>query len=732
VSADPSSPEQPRHVRLLIVEDSDDDARLVVRVLRRSGFEPAYERVQDVHALRSALRDRTWDAVLSDFRMPQFSGVDALRAFRTMDIDIPFIFVSGTIGEEVAVEAMRAGASDYVMKQNLARLGPALERELSQAAVRAERRQAQVELEQARRQAEAHLRAQLERLQLLDHITTAIGERQDLKSIYQVAIGSLEAQLPADFACMCRYSPMDKALTVLCVAPHSLARAMAMGLNEQTQFAIDENGLSHCVAGELVHEADIGASAAWLSRRLAEAGIRSLVAVPLSSEQRVLGLLLVAREQVDAFSSGECEFLRQLSAHVALAAQQAELRESLQLAYDDLRRTQEAVMQQERLRALGQMASGIAHDINNAISPVSLYAEHLLDSETGLTARGRAALETVARAIDDVAATVSRMREFYRQRELPGTMRPMRLNDLVQQVIELTQARWRDMPQQRGAVVRLETALAEDLPEVPGVESEVREALINLLFNAVDAMPDGGVLTLCTRTAAAAPDDGGAGGHRVMVEVQDTGTGMDESTRRRCLEPFFTTKGERGTGLGLAMVYGTAQRHGATVEIDSELGRGTCMRLAFPLSHGPSQPQALDDTAALRPLASLRILLVDDDPLIIRSLSDTLAHDGHDVSAASGGQAGIDAFAQALAEGRGFDLVITDLGMPYVDGRRVAAAVKALHAATPVLLLTGWGRRMVTDGEVPPHVDMVLSKPPKMRELLAALAQLTGTSGMDP
>ena len=723
---DASSPAQPRHVRLLIVEDSDDDARLVVRVLRRSGFDPAYERVQDVHSLRTALRDRTWDAVLSDFRMPQFSGVDALRAFRTLDIDSPFIFVSGTIGEEVAVEAMRAGASDYVMKQNLARLGPALERELSQAAVRAERRQAQIELEQSRRQAEAHLRAQLERLQLLDHITTAIGERQDLQSIYQVAIGTLEEQLPADFACICRYSPLDKALTVLCVAPHSLARAMAMGLNEQTQFAIDENGLSHCIAGELVHEADISASAAWLSQRLAQAGIRSLVAVPLSSEQRVLGLLLVAREQVNGFSSGECEFLRQLSAHVALAAQQAELRESLQLAYDDLRRTQEAVMQQERLRALGQMASGIAHDINNAISPVSLYAEHLLDSETGLTARGRAALETVARAI------VSRMRELYRQRDLPGAMRPMRLNDLVQQVIELTQARWRDMPQQRGAVVRLETALAEDLPEVPGVESEVREALINLLFNAVDAMPDGGALTLRTRTAVVVHDDASAGGHRVLVEVQDTGTGMDESTRRRCLEPFFTTKGERGTGLGLAMVYATAQRHSATVEIDSELGRGTCMRLAFPLSQGPSQPHALDDTAALRPHASLRILLVDDDPLIIRSLSDTLAHDGHDVSAASGGQAGIDAFAQARAEGRGFDLVITDLGMPYVDGRRVAAAVKALDAATPVLLLTGWGRRMVADGEVPPHVDMVLSKPPKMRELLAALARLTGTSGTGP
>ena len=853
MNTDASAAAAPRRVRLLIVEDSDDDARLIVRLLRRGGFEPTYERVQDVHALQAALRGGAWDAVLSDFRMPAFSGVDALRAFRTMEIDIPFIFVSGTIGEEVAVEAMKAGASDYVMKQNLARLSPVLERELAQSAVRAERRQAQVELERSRqladlrvretqqllraivdnstaaiyvkdlqgryllvnrsfgqlhhvrpdevtgrtdhelfpaaaaaafravdervaaagapltaeeeapldaglrtylsvkcplldeqgqlkgvfgistditdrKQAEANLRAQLERLQLLDHITTAIGERQDLHSICQVAVSSLEEQLPADFACICRYSPADHALTVLCVAPNSLARATAIGLHEQTQLAIDENALSRCLSGELVYEPDLRLSSVPFAQRLAAGGLGALVAVPLTSEQRALGVLLVARQCVNGFSSGECEFLRQLSAHVALAARQAELHESLQRAYGDLRRTQEAVMQQERLRALGQMASGIAHDINNAISPASLYAEHLLERETGLTERGRAALETIARAIDDVAATVSRMREFYRQREAPGAMRPLQLNDLVPQVIELTQARWRDMPQQRGAVVRLETALAHDLPEVPGVESEVREALINLIFNAVDAMPDGGVLTLRTRAAVGPDDDGDGDGRaeqRVMVEVEDSGTGMDESTRRRCLEPFFTTKGERGTGLGLAMVYGIAQRHGAAVEIDSEPGRGTCMRLVFPVRHGQALPQPLDDAAGLRPRSCLRILLVDDDPLIVRSLSDALVHDGHDVAAVNGGQAGIDTFMRAHAAGAPFQLVITDLGMPYVDGRRVAAAVKALEPSTPVLLLTGWGRRMVAEGEVPPHVDMVLSKPPKLRELQAALARLT-------
>ncbi len=224
-------------------------------------------------------------------------------------------------------------------------------------------------------------------------------------------------------------------------------------------------------------------------------------------------------------------------------------------------------MQQERLRALGQMASGIAHDINNAISPVALYTDSLLEREAGISERGTGQLKTVQRAIHDVAATVARMREFYRQREPQMSLEPVQLNDLVQQVVELTRARWSDMPHMRGVVIDLKTELKPDLPLIMGVESEIRDALTNLVFNAVDAMPDGGALAAC----GPAPAEFG----RVVVEVSDTGVGMDEATRRRCLEPFFTTKGERGTGLGLAMVYGMVQRHSADIDIDSAVGRGT-------------------------------------------------------------------------------------------------------------------------------------------------------------
>ena len=574
-----------------------------------------------------------------------------------------------------------------------------------------------------RKLAESKLQAQLARLQLLDQITRAIGERQDLQSIYQVAIRSVEERLPVDFACVCRYDAADNALTVIRVGAHSQALAMELALDEQSRIEIDQNGLSCAVRGELVYEPDIQATPFPFPQRLARGGMRSLVVAPLQSESRVLGILVAARQLPESFSSGDCEFLRQLSSHVALAVRQAELHGALQQAYDDLRQTQQTVMQQERLRALGQMASGIAHDINNAISPVALYTESLLEREPHLSERGRGYLVTIARAIDDVAATVARMREFYRQREPQLLLTPVQLNPLVQQVVDLTRARWSDMPQQRGTVIRLDTGLAPDLPAMLGVESEVREALINLVFNAVDAMPDGGVLTMRTRCAGPHASGTAAAARYAVVEVSDTGVGMDEDTRRRCLEPFFTTKGERGTGLGLATVYGVTQRHGADVDIDSALGRGTTVRLSFPVPATPLPASAVPPPPQA-PTSRLRILIVDDDPLMLKSLCDTLELDGHVVVTANGGQAGIDAFHAARRPAEAFDVVITDLGMPYVDGRKVAGAVKASAEATPVILLTGWGQRLVADGEVPAHVDRMLSKPPKLRELRAALAQL--------
>jgi signal transduction histidine kinase/DNA-binding NarL/FixJ family response regulator len=514
---------------------------------------------------------------------------------------------------------------------------------------------------------------------------------------------------------------VDQMLTVVCIGAGSRKLAEELGMEPLARIPIDKNGLSRCVSGQLVYESDLTRVPFPFPERLARAGLMAMVAAPLQVESRVFGVLIAARRELSSFASGECEFLRQLSEHVALAANQGQIYSALQQAYDDLRQTQQTVMQQERLRALGQMASGIAHDINNALSPVSLYTEALLEDEPGISPKSRQYLETIRRAIDDVAQTVARMREFYRQQEsVPFSS--VDLGRLMQQVLDLTRVRWSDIPQQRGVMIHLRLDLAPRLPAVAGVEGEIREALTNLVFNAVDAMPEGGTLTLRTK-AVQSPADGSV---HAEVEVEDTGIGMEEEVRRRCLEPFFTTKGERGSGLGLPMVYGAMQRHNAQVELESAPGLGTIVRLVFPPStipYGetiqPEMPKAVS--------TRLRLLVVDDDPLLIKSLRDTFESDGHEVITASGGREGIEVFKAAHENGEKFAVVLTDLGMPYVDGRKVATAVKILSPSTPVVLLTGWGQRLVAEDGVPTHVDRVLSKPPRLRELRGVLAELTAS-----
>jgi len=391
----------------------------------------------------------------------------------------------------------------------------------------------------------------------------------------------------------------------------------------------------------------------------------------------------------------------------------AERTRELEKANSTLRQTQLAVMQHERLRALGQMASGIAHDINNALSPAVLNCRALLERRDGVDDELREFLIDIYRSVEDVMHTVTRMTEFYRAREPQFVPAPVPVSHILEQVVDLTRPRWHDMAQEQGIVIDLEMQVAPDLPMILGVESEIRHALMNLILNAVDAMPDGGELSL--RVASAA--------RWVIVEVRDTGTGMTEEVRGKCLEPFFTTKGQRGTGLGLAMVYGMVQRHEAEIEVDSSPGKGTTMRLRFPACAADSL--AGQRAAIPSPAHSARILVVDDDRRVSKSLRRVLEADGHRVTVADGGQAGIDAFLAATGGGESFSVVICDLGMPHIDGRRVAAAVKAASPKTPIVLLTGWGYSMRESGDLPSHVDHLLSKPPDVNELRLAISKLT-------
>jgi PAS domain S-box-containing protein len=571
--------------------------------------------------------------------------------------------------------------------------------------------------------AEHRMRTQLERLDLLDRTTRAIGSRLDAHSILQIVVRSLEDHLGVDLACICMANADKSALTVTCVGVRGLKTAKQVGMLEDARIDVAEDGLTRCIRGAVVYEPDLARVQSPFVQRLASSGLGSIVLAPIAIESSVFGVLIAASCKPGQFTSNDCEFLRQLSEHLALATQQAELYASLERAYEDIRSTQKGMLQNERLRVIGQMTSGIAHDINNALSPAALYVQLLLEREPELSERARHQLGIVQRAMHDVSQTVARMREFYRPQQSASEEAPVSVNSLLEQVIQLTRARWLDIPQERGIVIHVKRAFSTVAPDIVGVESEIRDAVANLILNAVDAMPEGGTVTVRSRLITQPGRMPGSSVAVVAVEVSDTGVGMDEHARGRCLEPFFTTKGERGTGLGLAMVYGMIQRHRAEIEIESAPGRGTTVRLLFhALSKPGTQTAVAREIAPARPL---HILLVDDDPLVLEACRSVLEKDGHTVFAAEGGEVGIESFLQASRGAKPFDLVITDLGMPYVDGRQVAAAVKAAEPQRPVIMMTGWGHRLRAEDDVPEFVDRVLGKPPKLPELRTALAELT-------
>ncbi len=571
-----------------------------------------------------------------------------------------------------------------------------------------------------RKRAQEALQQQLTRISLLNQITHVVSERQDLPRILNAVLRQLEDHLPVELGLMCLYAPETDELIVSALREKNPKQDGKHNLIEGEAIPLAQSGLAQSKSGKTIYLADTTASDAVLLRRLAAVGMRCAVGAPLTVEDRLFGILVVARSEVDSFSSGECEFLRMLGEQVALAAHQARLHNQLETAYNELRQTQQAVMQQDRLRALGQMASGIAHDINNALSPVVGFAQMLLEYEKNLGPRAKKQLTYIRTAGEDVAHIVARLREFYRRREDQEPLVWIQLNRLVQQVIDMTRPRWRDMPQSKGIMVEMQTELTPDLPQVVGTESELREALTNLVLNAVDALPGGGKLNIRTRLDDVTPT-GEPRPARVILEVADTGIGMNEETRRRCLEPFFSTKGNRGTGMGLAMVYGVIERHEGEIEVQSEPGNGTTVRLCLPLNKTPQKGADDASESALPP--PMHILCIDDEPVLRDLVKGLLECDGHTVQVADGGQTGIDAFRTAQRS-RAFDVIITDLGMPFVDGHQVARILKAESPTTPVIMLTGWGAFMTADGDRPGHVDRVLSKPPRAKELRKTLCQL--------
>ncbi len=565
------------------------------------------------------------------------------------------------------------------------------------------------------------LKTHIKQLEVLIRIIHAANQRLNIRDIARAAIEGLERFFPDTALAVFSYDAKADEFVLegynAAAEPIAMLKGMTVGdrVDAKRFRFLDELKRGICIKLD-----DLAQLSIPTAESLVKVGFRSAILCPLASGGELMGVIHAGWKEPKALNDEGC-LLEDLRDHFAIAFHNANLLTNLQRAYEELKETQAMLVQQERLWVLGQMASGIVHDVNNALVPIVASLEILSDHPDAevkeWARRGKM-------AVDDLTQTINRLRVFYQKQTSQMEMESVDLNEMVEQVVNLTRPRWFDQAQREGVTIDLVTDLDETMPAVAGIGAEIREALVNLVFNAVDAIvqkaeskgqkeederqKSGEHGTIVVRTGWR---DGWA-----VLEVQDSGIGMDEKTKLRCLEPFFTTKNERGSGLGLAMVYGIMQRHDGKIEIESELGEGSTFRLLFPLRTAEQKERAEEWEGSVPPL---RVLLVDDDPRSREAVAEMLVHLGHKVTGAGGSEEGLAKFEAALERGEPFDLVVTDLGMPKVTSEEFIQSVKALSSMTPVIVMTGWGKE-----SQPAIADAGLSKPVHLRDLSEVIAQL--------
>jgi len=464
--------------------------------------------------------------------------------------------------------------------------------------------------------------------------------------------------------------------------------------SKKLRFKVGIDGIVGWVAktGELVYVPDVSKDSRYIP---GGPNIKSEVTFPLKVRDQLFGVLNIESDQLNGFDEEDLKTLSSFASQMSISIENAQLFSELKQTLQELRQAQDQIVQTEKLRAMGEMASGVAHDFNNVLAVVLGNIQLLLHQIDRLSPEEiREGLKIIERSSKDGAETVRRIQEFTgvrRDREFIS----LSLNEIVTEVVNITQPRWKDQTQKKGIQVELTTQLG-NVPLLIGNPSELREVLTNIIFNAVDAMPQGGRLTIVTQPQA---EDW------VEVRIADTGTGMTGEVKRRIFDPFFTTKGVKNSGLGMSVSYGIIKRHGGEILIESELGKGTTFIIHLPTGSG-EEVAVVEEVTPIRESRQARILVIDDEDSVRDILSRILMTKGHQVVSASDGEEGIERF-----KSESFDLVFTDLGMPKLSGWEVGKAIKGINPKVPVAMITGWGVELDREKLSESGIDLIVSKP---------------------
>jgi len=614
-------------IQVLLVEDSEDDARLAVRVLRQAGFAPTWRRVQDAPTLKAAIREGPWDAVLSDFRLPSFSGVEALQIFRESGLDIPFIFVSGTIGEETAVEAMKAGASDYVMKQNLARLAPALERELGQAVIRAQHRQAQIDLEVSRdRYVDLYDFAPVGYLSV-----SAEGSISQINLTGADLLGDTREHLLAD-----RFTRFVTAEDADRWAQHFLdllhgADVRRIELALQRADGLHFHAHLDCMCVTADGDSPVRIAITDISdRKEAEADMHKFE-TQLRQVQKMESVGTLAGGIAHDFNN----ILGGILGNVAFAKEQVGA-DHAALPYLD--------------------------EIHKASSRARTLVRQIL------TFSRREPQELLTQSLRPIAEETCKL--------LRSTL-PTRV-ELTMTATDDAPSVHADATQIQQVLMNLGTNAWHALKDGAG---HIRIGLGCVVVGTAELRS--------TTQPAEVPGLNLPAGRFAHLWVSDSGTGIDAATRERIFEPFFTTKPVgQGTGLGLSVVHGIVTAHHGTIHVESEPGQGSTFHLYLPAveverAESEAHPPA---TEHLRGHGE-HVLYVDDDETMVVMVESLLQRAGYRVTSFGDALEAINAVRQAP---QSFDCVVTDFNMPDFSGLDVAHEVANIRPELPVVISSGY------------------------------------------
>jgi len=592
---------------ILYVEDSAQDVANITRQLEKAGYKTAVDVAWEPEAFLKALRSKPYDVVLSDYHLPAWRGTEALRLLRQEDREIPFILVTGTLGEETAVECIKLGATDYVLKDRPARLSLAIKRALEERAERDQRRQAE---------------------QMRDRLAAIVESSED-------AIISVTAE------------------GAIVSWNSGATRIFGYGADEMVGRA-----LSQLFAPDRLSEVEESLARLRNGQSTERHRIEGITKVGASVQ---LAVATSALRDPDGTISGGSAIVRDITQYCRL---------------------EELLRHSQKMDAIGRLAGGIAHDFNNVLTVILGYSSVIRKRLHPNDALLRTVLE-IQRAAEQAALLTGQLLAFSRKRATEP--RILDLNVLVDEMKSM-------LERLIGEELELQVVTSGSLL-VKADDGQIRQVLMNLVANARDAMPLGGKIVVETAEAIRTLDDVGpmgkrAAGRYVTLAVTDAGTGIDAETQLHIFEPFFTTKDTgKGTGLGLATVYGIVQEHSGWIDVCSEPEQGTTFTVYIPAVAGAVEGVAPASAGAARHTRRATILLVEDQAPVRMLFEEVLSESGHKVLAASDGVAALEL---ANRNSGSIDLLITDVTMPKMNGTELAGHLSRLWPGMIVLYMSGY------------------------------------------